>query len=82
MRGVPIEPPPTRWALPDPAAGGASEPGGEIAGVGADLEPGTLLAAYRAGLFPMRLGGLGGLGRRIGWCHPTPAGSSRSTGCT
>ena len=27
-----------------------------IVGVGADLEPGTLLAAYRAGLFPMPVG--------------------------
>ena len=41
---------------------------------GADLEPGTLLAAYRAGLFPMRLGGLGGFGRRIGWWSPDPRG--------
>ena len=27
--------------------------GGEVVAVGADLEPGTLLAAYRSGLFPM-----------------------------
>jgi leucyl/phenylalanyl-tRNA--protein transferase len=30
-----------------------AEPGEDLVAVGADLEPGTLLAAYRAGLFPM-----------------------------
>jgi leucyl/phenylalanyl-tRNA--protein transferase len=42
----------------------------EVAGIGADLEPGTLLAAYRAGLFPMRLGKDG----PIGWWSPDPRG--------
>ena len=46
---MPIEPPPTPWAFPP--ADRADEHG--VVGVGADLEPGTLLAAYRAGLFPM-----------------------------
>jgi leucyl/phenylalanyl-tRNA--protein transferase len=41
---------------------------GEVAGVGADLEPGTLLAAYRSGLFPMRLQA----GGPIGWWSPNP----------
>jgi len=59
----PIEPPPTRWRLPDPDA--ADEDG--IAGVGADLEPGTLLAAYRTGLFPMPIGR-----RNIAWFSPDP----------
>jgi leucyl/phenylalanyl-tRNA---protein transferase len=36
-------------------------------GVGADLEAGTLLAAYRAGLFPMPAGR-----RRIVWFSPDP----------
>jgi leucyl/phenylalanyl-tRNA--protein transferase len=63
---VPVEPPPTRWALPSPDAAGASE----IAGVGADLEPGTLLAAYRRGLFPMRIQA----GGPIGWWSPEPRG--------
>jgi leucyl/phenylalanyl-tRNA--protein transferase len=36
-------------------------------GVGADLEVGTLLAAYRAGLFPMPAGR-----RRIVWFSPDP----------
>ena len=67
-RGVhlPIEPPPSAWALPRPDDAGD----GEVVGVGADLEPGTLLAAYRAGLFPMRLGRRG----RIGWWSPNPRG--------
>jgi leucyl/phenylalanyl-tRNA--protein transferase len=45
---VPIEPPPTRWAFPLADEAPARAP----LGVGADLEPGTLLAAYRAGIFP------------------------------
>ncbi len=48
-----IEPPATSWALPDPAEAGNRE----LMAVGADLEPGTLLAAYRQGLFPMPLQG-------------------------
>jgi leucyl/phenylalanyl-tRNA--protein transferase len=63
---VPIEPPPTRWLLPSPDAADETE----IAGVGADLEPGTLLAAYRTGLFPMRVG----RGGPIGWWSPDPRG--------
>ncbi|MBM3674007.1 MAG: leucyl/phenylalanyl-tRNA--protein transferase [Actinobacteria bacterium] len=63
---VPVEPPPTAWALP--AADGPDE--NEVVGVGADLEPGTLLAAYRAGIFPMRLG----VGGPIGWWSPDPRG--------
>jgi leucyl/phenylalanyl-tRNA---protein transferase len=63
---VPIEPPPTSWLLP--AADSADET--EIAGVGADLEPGTLLAAYRSGLFPMRVG----RGGPVAWWSPDPRG--------
>ncbi len=63
---TPVEAPPTRWALPSPGAAGNDE----VAGVGDDLEPGTLLAAYRRGLFPMRLGG----GGPIGWWSPDPRG--------
>lgn len=43
---------------------------GEIVGIGADLEAGTLLAAYRAGLFPMRLRPRGPLA----WWSPDPRG--------
>jgi leucyl/phenylalanyl-tRNA---protein transferase len=63
---VPIEPPPTAWLLPP--ADSAEET--EIVGVGADLEPGTLLAAYRNGLFPMRVG----RGGPIAWWSPDPRG--------
>ena len=41
--------------------------------VGADLEPGTLLAAYRRGLFPMPLAGPGESGE-LGWWSPDPRG--------
>jgi leucyl/phenylalanyl-tRNA---protein transferase len=36
--------------------------------LGGDLEPGTLLAAYRAGLFPMPVGRR----HRLGWWSPDP----------
>ena len=63
---MPIEPPPTPWVFPpvDDA-----EPDGPVA-MGGDLEPGTLLSAYRAGLFPMPLGRRG----RLGWFSPDPRG--------
>lgn len=63
---MPVEPPPPRWAFPP--ADSADEDG--LVGVGADLEPGTILAAYRRGLFPMPLGGRGPLG----WWSPDPRG--------
>ena len=63
---VPIEPPPNRWNLPTPESADERE----ICGVGADLEPGTLLAAYRSGIFPMRLGRNGALA----WWSPDPRG--------
>jgi leucyl/phenylalanyl-tRNA---protein transferase len=43
---------------------------GEIVGIGADLQPGTLLRAYRTGLFPMRLRARGPLA----WWSPDPRG--------
>jgi leucyl/phenylalanyl-tRNA--protein transferase len=60
-----VEPPPTPWVLP--AATTADESG--VVGVGADLEPGTLLAAYRSGLFPMPVDG--GV---LAWWSPDPRG--------
>jgi leucyl/phenylalanyl-tRNA--protein transferase len=62
---VPVEPPPTRFALPTP---GPDD--GELVAVGGDLEPGTILDAYRRGLFPMRVHKRG----RIGWWSPDPRG--------
>jgi leucyl/phenylalanyl-tRNA--protein transferase len=47
------EPPPTRWAFGDPASYDELD---DLVAIGADLEPGTLLAAYRRGLFPMPSG--------------------------
>lgn len=61
-----VEPPPCTWMLPDPRH---AEPGDDVIGVGADLAPATLLAAYRMGLFPMHLDG--GL---LGWWSPDPRG--------
>jgi leucyl/phenylalanyl-tRNA---protein transferase len=63
--GRPIEPPPNRWRLPSPEL--ADETG--LCGVGADLEPGTLLAAYRSGLFPMPV-----RKKVLGWWSPDPRG--------
>jgi leucyl/phenylalanyl-tRNA---protein transferase len=62
---VPVEPPPTTWELPP--ADRADDRG--VVGVGADLAPGTLLAAYRSALFPMPVeGGL------LAWWSPDPRG--------
>ena len=63
---MPVEPPPTQWRFPEPAS--ADEHG--IVGVGADLEPGTLLHAYRHGLFPMPVQRDG----PIAWWSPDPRG--------
>ncbi|HTW18237.1 MAG TPA: leucyl/phenylalanyl-tRNA--protein transferase [Nocardioides sp.] len=52
---MPTEPPPTTWVLPDPSivtTGGLGDLD-DLVAIGADLEPGTLLSAYRTGLFPM-----------------------------
>jgi len=63
---MPIEPPPCAWAFPPPEA--ADRQG--LLALGADLEPGTLLAAYRRGIFPMPLTGV----RRLPWFSPDPRG--------
>src|SRR6476646_568323 len=62
---VPVEPSPTRWVLPS-----AADADGEVVGIGADVEPGTLLAAYRAGLFPMPAHHKG----PMAWWSPDPRG--------
>jgi leucyl/phenylalanyl-tRNA--protein transferase len=66
----PTEPPPTRWVLPAPR----SADGDGLVGIGADLEPGTLLAAYRAGLFPMPIGRLARGEAMLAWWSPDPRG--------
>lgn len=53
---MPIEPPASAWSFGDPQAYDALD---DLVGIGADLEPGTLLAAYRRGLFPMPSGHVG-----------------------
>lgn len=63
---MPVEPPPPVWGFP-PVDGADSD---GLVGVGADLEPGTVLAAYRQGLFPMPVGRDG----PIGWWSPDPRG--------
>jgi leucyl/phenylalanyl-tRNA---protein transferase len=51
---VPVEPAATVWEFPPPSR---FHPEDDLVATGADLEPGTVLAAYRRGLFPMPLGG-------------------------
>ncbi len=53
---MPTEPPDPGWIFPDPATADADD----LVGMGADLEPGTLLAAYERGLFPMPMGNADG----------------------
>lgn len=47
---MPVEPLPSKFDLPEPA--GAN---GDVVAVGGDLAPGTILQAYRKGMFPMHL---------------------------
>jgi leucyl/phenylalanyl-tRNA--protein transferase len=59
----PIEPPKTRARFPDPR----KARGVEVLAVGADFAPGTLLAAYRTGIFPWpHSSGI------VPWCSPEP----------
>ena len=60
---MPVEPPPSQWQFPDPATGTD-----DLLAVGGDLEPGTLLDAYRRGLFPMRADDV------LAWWSPSPRG--------
>ena len=60
---MPIEPPATDWAVPDPMSAD-----GDVVALGADLDPGTVLAAYRRGLFPMHLDGM------LAWWSPVERG--------
>lgn len=63
----PVDPGPSAWSFDVSAA----VPGEDLLGTGADLAPSTLLAAYRAGVFPMPLS------RRraaVGWWSPDPRG--------
>src|SRR5581483_10098658 len=48
------------WEMPDPAIAGE----GDLVAVGADLAPGTVLAAYPQGIFPMPVDD------RLAWWSP------------
>jgi leucyl/phenylalanyl-tRNA---protein transferase len=67
---TPIEPPASIWQLPDPLDAPAGE---DLIVLGADLEPGTVLAAYRSGLFPMYVDVDDGT-TVLGWWSPDPRG--------
>jgi len=62
---APSEPPITGWIFPDPM-----EADEDIVAVGADLEPGTVLAAYRLGMFPMPMTEVEGMS----WWSPVRRG--------
>ncbi len=55
------------WRFP-PASEWSEE---DLVSVGADLEPSTLIGAYRRGLFPMEVTGLPGV---LAWWSPNPRG--------
>lgn len=61
-----MEPPPSQWRFP--SARSADENG--VVGLGADLEPGTVLEGYRNGIFPMPIDD----GRLLAWWSPDPRG--------
>ncbi|MEZ5246681.1 MAG: leucyl/phenylalanyl-tRNA--protein transferase [Acidimicrobiales bacterium] len=68
---MPVEPPASPWQFPSAAELDAL-PHDELGlvGVGADNEPGTILSAYRHGLFPMPVEA----GGPMGWWSPDPRG--------
>jgi leucyl/phenylalanyl-tRNA---protein transferase len=57
----------SRWRLPT-----APElPDGDLVSIGGDLQPSTVISAYRRGIFPMEVAGLPG---ELGWWSPDPRG--------
>lgn len=68
MKPAPL--PPSPWQFP--AASDADRHG--LVGVGADLEPSTLIAAYRHGLFPMPVDAPSASDNVIGWWSPPERG--------
>jgi leucyl/phenylalanyl-tRNA--protein transferase len=57
----------SRWGFPRPPA----LPEDDLVCVGGDLEPSTLITAYRDGLFPMEVSQLPGV---LAWWSPNPRG--------
>jgi leucyl/phenylalanyl-tRNA---protein transferase len=66
----PGEPPPSLWRFPPPQDAGADG----LLAAGADLEPGTLLAAYGAGIFPMPVRSAPWGSYELAWFSPDPRG--------
>ena len=62
---TPIEPPPSAFWLPDPDSAGDED----LVAVGGDLASGTILQAYRRGMFPMHLSD-----GPLGWWSPHQRG--------
>jgi leucyl/phenylalanyl-tRNA--protein transferase len=63
---MPTEPPSCPWAFPPASAAGDDG----LLALGADLAPGTLLVAYRSGIFPMPIAGAA----EMAWFSPDPRG--------
>lgn len=61
MHPQPVDP--SRWRFPLPE--------GDLVCVGGDLQPSTVVNAYRQGLFPMEVSGHPGV---LGWWSPDPRG--------
>lgn len=57
--------PPSAWVLPDPSEADIDG----VVGIGADLAPGTLVEAYRRGMFPWPHSGVA-----LPWFSPDPRG--------
>ena len=57
----------SRWSFPPPDRW----PDSDLIAVGGDLEPATLVNAYRRGIFPMEVTALQG---KLGWWSPEPRG--------
>jgi len=60
---MPVDPGPSRWQLPAPG-----RRSGDLVALGGDLEPATVIGAYRGGLFPMPVDG------ELGWWSPARRG--------
>jgi leucyl/phenylalanyl-tRNA--protein transferase len=57
----------SRWRFPRPS----ELPDGDLVNLGGDLQPSTIVNAYRRGIFPMEVSGLPGA---LGWWSPDPRG--------
>lgn len=67
-RTAPIEPPPTEVRFPNPR-----DIPQDVIAVGTDFRPGTLLSAYRAGIFPWPQGARGARRKEVvAWFSPDP----------